>query len=587
MVILAALALCAAPWLLWLVPRYGAVLGALVTLAAAPVLVLAVFFTGPWVGADLVSMLLAAGGAAGATGLAVLWRDRRSLRPPHRSTVLRWAGAAAGGAAWLAALLIARVLPDADPVSWAMNGDAANNLHFARGMIEANGYALSSGNAVPLPAALLALTALPGRAGLHGGALLGHDLAALAALWALAIAAAGLMLGLVVSSLVRTPSSTVLAATTGSLLVTTWLVAGLPIESGYLNAPIALTFLLASWLAFTHSRTAPVLATVVLLGLGVALLAIWTPLAAVTGCLLLASLWLHRHEVNAARRGSVIAIAAALAAYPIWVAAVAIPLFGEVGGVFTVEGHGFPFTGWLLLAAAVAAVGMAVALRARLAPEVLAGAVALVLAAAAGMLLLIGLAGGRDADSSYYPTKFTWLLTVLLIAVALALLARLLSERARWPGVAAIGTIALVASSLGPSPVRAVPVVEPPLWRILAGSVWDAGDVTVHRILDLHDRGRITVLWDSGVPDEAIINFWLLELGDGQSDDGQLARSFTYAGYREFRDTGSYTVPPIGTLCTVLAELPREPLIITADPSLEHALTAQCPAESAEVELRE
>lgn len=582
-----ALALCAVPWLVWLGSRHGAMLATLLLVGATPALLLLVFLIGPSLQLDLTAATLGSGGLLAALGIGLVVRDRARIRIPARSTALRWGAAALGGVAWLGTLLGAAAVPGADRVSWAMNGDAANNIHLARALIDDHGYIAGSANAVPLPHVALVLAMLPARDGLDGSALLSHDLGALATTWALATAATGLLLGLVASELVRhRPAVATVAAATGSLLVTTWLVSGLPLESGYLNVHVALPLVLATWLAFLQARSRPVLAAVLLLVIGLGLLAVWTPLAALTVCLLLVILHRNRLTARTAGGANAVAVILALAPYVAWLLLVAGPLLRQMQGSFTAPGHGFPFTGWLLLLCAAVAVAAALVLRPRLSSLPLSGVVAIAIAAAGGVIVLVALSRNPVPWESYYPAKFVWIVAVLLLAIALSLLARLLAERAGAVGVAVLGAAVLVAASTGPEPARAVSVVEPPLVRILAGDVWNDGDATLMEILAYADRDGSTILWQSGLADEAIVNFWLIEFDAGEEGRGGVLRGFAFTGYREFRDTGAYTPPEISQLCTVIEALPGDALIVTANPERKDELADACPEATPTFEIR-
>ena len=586
----ALLTLCTLPWLLLASRRFGARAAGLGAFAVVPGLVLAVFCITPAIAFDPVTTLLVVAGAGGIVGVVLVLRDRSALRAPARTTVARWLAASVGAVAWLGSLAVAQLLPNANPLSWAMNGDGANNVHLARQLLAQHGLTSAFSTPVPLANELEAIAFRFGREHLSKSALLEHDLIAFGAVWALCIAATAVLLGLVVSSLLdsQRPVLVGLAATVGSLLATTWFVVGLPIESGYSNVHVALPFALASWLALMQSQRMPLVSSVLLMLFGFLLLAVWTPLVLLPGAFLVAIALRNWSTIRVAQaRQMVIPLISALP-FIAWFLLESLPGFVSVGDALTTVGHGYPFTGWILVVAAVVAVSCAIALR-RGAHEPLAdGVVALTAAAALGFAAMIYLAHTDDEPwLDYYPTKFTWLFTVVFGAIALSLLFRLLADRrARRPVVlaftAVVGAAAIAVCSIGPAPDRLNFVIEQPLQRMLVGHVWHDGDRAVDTIL-AHSNSS-TVLWDSGDPDEAFINFWLLEFNGGDSGhNGSLLRNFSVFGYRELRDTGTYTVGELQQLCDVAGALPPPVAVYTADPDLREAVAGLCPLANATV----
>ncbi len=542
------LAICALPWLLIVSKRFGAVLGALVVFAAIPTLLMVVFLVSPVFATDPVAVSLVAAGLFGVAGLVLVLRDRSTLRPPSRATLARWLPASIGGLTWMVTMAITRLVPGAAVLSWAMNGDGSNHIHLARALAANHGFTASFGNSVPLTDVLLAVASWPGRAQTPASGLLEHDLIALGALWSLAIAATGLLLGLVTSSQLegKRPLIVGIGAGAGSLLVLTFFVTGLPIDSGYLNVHVALPFALASWLVFLKSRRAPVLATVLLFGLLFVLLTVWTPLVVLPASLI-AMLGLRNwSSVRGAKPRSAIIVGAGAALPIAYLVLVSLPALQVTGDALTTAGHGFPFTGWILLVALMVAIVCAVLLR-HLEPSVLEGVIAIAVASMAGYaFLLYETFASSEPWLSYYPTKFMWMITVVFGAIALAVLLRVIVERvpgnrATIAAVAAAGALALVLGSLGPAPARDHYVVEQPLLRILSGDTWHTGESAVAVILAANRVDGSVVLWNSGDPDEAFINFWVLDYRGAWVGESHTARVVTVLAYRDLRDHGSWT----------------------------------------------
>jgi len=387
----------------------------------------------------------------------------------------------------------------------------------------------------------------------------------------------------------RRPALVAIAAAAGSLLVTGWFVSGLPIESGYSNVHVALPVALASWLAFVHSREKPKLAALLLLAFGFAILAIWTPLVVVPLSLVAAIGVRNWPTVRQARPASVGIFAAAAAPLIAWLLLESLPALQSTGESLTTPGHGFPFTGVLLaIVTVVVLVPGALLLRRRVSEPLVDGAVALVVSSVVGIAFLIYAVYTTEQPwLGYYPTKYVWLLTVLLGAIALSFVIRLAADLAdpavALAAVAGVGAAVLVVSTIGPAPQRDSFVIEQPLQRIISGTVWARGDGAVRTILANTTDDRSVVLWNSDDPAEAFINFWVLDFNGSEIGASGVLRNFTVSSYRELRDRGSYTAQPVDELCAVIAELPTPVTVYTADADLESQLDGLCPGVDATV----
>ena len=533
--------LCAVPWVLLVAPRYGGRLAITAVVTGGPLLVLAVQTLTGVVHLPALATLLVATVGVGLLGLALLVRARLPL--PACSLLLPWLAAGLGGIVWLGAVALAFALPGADPLSWAMSGDGANNLQHARNNLLDDGINPGRGITVPLVSALLGVAMSLGRPESGDSALLAHDLVALSTFFALALAIASTLIGMVAASLL--PRGRALAAGAASLLGCTWLVAGLPIDSGYLNGPISIALLLLAWLAFLDSERAPIFSLSLQLGVAILVMSTWSPLLVVSLALLIATLMRSWVVVRVLRGRAAIPVVVAIAAILAITAVTLAPAFIGDSSVFATPGHGFPVTVGILGGASVLAVVLA-ARRRREHPRQFDGVIALVAASIAGTAALLALASGTtDPFGAYYPAKLGWMLSVLLCTVALSLVLAAVSRR-----VVTIVTIAaaILLASVGPAPVREYNAVLPPLARILGGEVWHDGDHSAAVIID--HVGENAILWDSGEPDEAYINYWLVALGPNQT-----LSSSAIDGYRELRDTGSFTPPALDQLCLLLPVL--------------------------------
>jgi hypothetical protein len=584
------LAICLLPWLLIASKRVGALLGALTVLAAAPTLLLLAFFVSPFLNVDPVVVSLVAAALGGVIGLVLVLRDPTTRRIPPRAILARWLPASIGGLIWLVTIAAARLVPGAAVLGWAMNGDSSHNIQLARALIEYHGITPASGTAVPLANVLLAVAAWPGRGQTSASGLLEHDIIALGTSWSLAIAATGLLLGLVVSSLLEGKRSLVvgLSAGAGSLLVLTFFVTGLPIDSGYLNVHVALPFALATWLVFLKSRESPLITTVLLFAFGFLLLTVWTPLVVLPAALIVVLGVRNWSRMRVAKPRTAITIGAAAVLALAYLVFVSLPSLQGSGEALSTGGHGFPFTGWILLVALAIAVVCGILLRPLEIPA-LEGIVIIGVAAIAGYaFLLYATFAPSDAWLGYYPTKFLWMMSVVFGAIALSLVLRLAVEkvpkgRARVAGVVIAGAVALVIAGLGPAPTRDHFVVEQPLPRILAGNTWHTGESAVNVILAANRDAGTVVLWNSGNPDEAFINFWVLDYRGAALGESHMARVFTVLAYRDLRDHGSFTPGDPQRLCDLAPELTAPVSVYTQDAGLAAQVSKLCPTAGVKV----
>ncbi|MGL4340109.1 MAG: hypothetical protein ACRCSP_06785, partial [Rhodoglobus sp.] len=599
------IALCALPWVLLASRRWGHLFGVPAVAVLAVLLVLGAMILGRLLG---LGILVSTGVVVIAMGVlgAVLIVRSGAWRRPSRHAVAVWAPAMVGALAWCVAFAVAQVLPGAARLSWALNGDANNNLFFAGRIIDQHGVALGvQENPVPLPAALLALGLQPMWPE-DPIARLEHSFVGLGAVWVVLLAAVALGMGAVAASLIdRSRLDLVaVASAAGSLLPLTWFVAGLPIEYGYFNAHLVIPLALASWLIYLAVPTRPVIGIALQLCTATLMLATWSPWVVLPLALGLAqgmSQWSALRSITA-RTGWPLIIA--LLPLLCWLFLVSAPALAALGDAFQIPGHGLPgvipvavivlvllVLGAVLLRRRLAV--MALTSRAEIPPPVLSAAIATTTAIVSGSGTLLFLARDSDPLTAYYPAKFFWLSTVIVGIIAASVFFALVALSRRPLLGIAVGTLViLVAASLGPPLKRPGFVIRPPVTRLLAGAVWASGDRSAELILANSDPSDPGILWASGEPDEAFIDFWIaLKLGGelgadsaGYSDGDPTLRGFAFAAYRQYRDTGSWMTPPVGQLCDVIQAIGGSVRVVTADPELEQSLNELCPALEAQVE---
>jgi hypothetical protein len=205
-------------------------------------------------------------------------------------------------------------------------------------------------------------------------------------------------------------------------------------------------------------------------------------------------------------------------------------------------------------------------------------------------VVVIVLALPGDPWSSYYPVKLSWLLVVLLGMVALSLGVRGLLGwlPAARAAAAATGLVAalVIVSAIYPVIPRSVHSVSLPTARILSGSVWHTGDRAVRKILTLTGPGRLGLLWQSGDPDEGIIDYWLI-ISNGADLAGEgVARASAFEMYHQYMVSGHYDDSKIANLCDIVSDLSDPITVYSANDDLESELAAVCPSERARVVVR-
>jgi hypothetical protein len=575
---------CSVVWVVIVSPFTGRLLAVPVVGGALLLAMVALLLLTPFVSIPLGVVALAAITAATGIGSVLAIRHRR---PPSPDSIALWLPATLGALGWLATRAASLLIPDASRLSWAMEGDATNNLHFARRIVEDNGILLGpEQNPVPLVASLLAVPFSLDHVTTAAGSL-ESELWIFTGVWTALLAACCITTGVVVASVVDPArrAVVVVASAAGSLLPLTWFVAGLPIEFGYLNVHVALPLLLASWLAYLGAQRSPVIALGALVSLSALLLVTWSPVVLIP--VALGTLVAARHRRQLLRAGITgLLPGAAIAVFVLLAVCLTVPSFFAQGKALAAAGHGFPAT-WLLLSVlAIATVAAAGLLRSRLPTGVFAGAVALVVASYAALSSTFYVARELfDPWNGYYPVKLAWLVAVLLLPVlASVVFAAAAAFRRRSWRIVAVGLTAALSVGVVVAPPVAMPAgytARQPVERILGGHVWRSGDAAVDVIARLAERDEVGVLWDSASPDEAVINYWALDRSGGGMGGDPPLRAFAFKEYQSFRSSEGQNAFAANALCALLRDRDHAIVIYTDNPSLEDDLTADCSGATA------
>ncbi len=532
------------PWAFMLRGRIGGV-GAVATVTlAVPALVMALMFgaqaTGMPLGASVVGLVV----LTGVAGWVMCVRAPGVGRGPR---AVPWAHvwpAATGAGVAAATFLLALVVPGASRLAWAMLGDSASQFTEVRLIFAAGGVAPPPlVNPVPLTPALVAATGAPGRTASDPGALFLHDLSAYASTWAALIVASCLLAGMVAHGVVSRSSRLTgwaarFAVTGTSLLPLGWFWTGYPIKFGFINAHVAYVVVLATVAAYLGLVRKPWLGLALQLLAAVLLILTWSPLAvfpAVLGVAHMAVVLRGWRELAArVRVGTVAGVLAGVAvAVPF-----GLPLVRDARSSLTIAGGLAEFPKPMLAgAAAVLLAGIALTPMRR--DRIGLGLAGIGIGALVGQVAILALAGQLTGPWSYYPHKYAWLATAVVLTVAVPVVltaAAGFRSRVSRVGLQA-GMAVAIAVSLGLGS-----------WWLPGQAAYLGNSLPVLILVedDLPDQGQapgavpdavaaragaepLTIPWRSDLANDYRVAFWLIHLererailrGDGEAA-GQL-----------------------------------------------------------------
>jgi hypothetical protein len=580
------------PWLLLLRSRFGHLLAIPATAGGALVVFLADLSVSHALDVNYMASLVVSSAIFGLLGLLIALRTRGVFRRPGAHAIALWCAPLLGAVIWIGTALTAQVVPGMSRFGWVMNGDALNNLHFASIIVHDNGIALNDSNPVPLPAALLA-TGLGAGTPSSGSAsaALTQQLAALTLVWVILLAVFCVAAGVVCASLIpRTMTRTVaVVGALASLLPLTWFVAGLTVQWGYFNVDVVVPVALGAWLVYLSSERHPVAALICLIGFALLAFAAWTPVAFLVVAMGVVLVVRRFREFRTIQRRYLI---------PVLLAG-AIGLFVmfrliDFSTVFATNGSlsssGAGYTGfvnlwWSVPIVAALILASALLVRNRTSFPVTSGTIGILIGGAATTALLVYLASGGPSElfSGYYPKKFAWILLVFFGIIIVSFLVGAFAGRVRASLLATIVVLAIFASAILPPGTWPEVVQRQPPVRILGDYVRHDGEATVREILTLTTAKHPTILWQSGDPDEPIINEWLLLSHGGLAAGNSKLIALIATPYFLYRASGHYSDRGVTGLCRILPILDRKAVVITANPSVASQLRSSCPETPATV----
>lgn len=603
------LALAAIPWLIFFRSRFGAIASLSIVTLGAPAILIALMMGARALDAPLGASIVTVVGAAGAVGwvLVVLpplatsgggsGRRRAALRSSTELRVSRAVRrdvamlrdvfpAALGALVALASFVATPLFPSASRVSWAMLGDSASQLMYARYIIQEGGVAPPPlANPVPLTPAMVASVATPGRPTSGAGAMISHDIGAYASTWAALIVVSCLLAGALGYAVVKQsgrlvglPARATVAAT--SLLPLGWFWTGYPIKFGFINAHVVFIVLAASILAYLSTRRWPGLGLLLQLVAMVLALLSWSPLAGFPAALGLAqALLVLRLFARRSRRALVVSVLVGLVGVG-GALAVGIPMLLEASGALSIPGGLAEFPKPMLPAAAIILIATTLAASARV-DRVAVGMIAISGASIAGLVAVLVLSESLVGPWSYYPHKYAWLATVVLLTIAFP---QALSAAARVPSALArrvvySGAVLVVGVSLGfgswwaPGDAQflrdSVPYV-----MLVEDNLPNGGqnpDTVANAVIARVNAQRLTIPWESSLANDYRAAFWLLHIqreevllsGDGPGADALWSLANFHAAPSD--------------LCRLSEVVPEGVTVQTTHQGLAAELEALCP----------
>jgi hypothetical protein len=206
------------------------------------------------------------------------------------------------------------------------------------------------------------------------------------------------------------------------------------------------------------------------------------------------------------------------------------------------------------------------------------GVISLVIGAALVETLLVYLASGDgELFNAYYPKKFAWILLAILGVILVSFLVGTFAGRVRSSLIAVVMIATLFVATITPAGTWAEVVQRQPVVRIAGDFVRHDGEATVNEILKLTSSTHATVLWQSGDPDEPIINEWLLLSHGGLANGNPKLIALVGTPYFLYRASGRYEDSGIATLCRILSLLPGHAVVLTASSAVSGQLRSRCP----------
>lgn len=409
---------------------------------------------------------------------------------------------------------------------WAMNNDAVWNSISARFLISDGGLLGNlHPNASPLTAAILAAATSPGRELIPPSSLLSHDISLQAQAWFAVIILTSFFAGIIASlglqkAQVFTKWIGILSA---MLLPISWYYSGFAVRFGFYNASLAILALLSIWAVWQIHFSMPAVSVLILCLGAIVLLATWAPLVLVPGLILLYMFFVN-WKIIWKQKGS------------LWISLIGLIFLGGYavfitmkdllvqGGALSVDGGIFDFqpTQFALILSSAVLVSLFVS-NWFTKDLTFVGVVLVTAAAVVGVAFLAYQRRESESMWGYYPVKFGWLISTLLLEIILIGLLRLIprftfsaTKRALFVTVSGGFVILLMSLSGVVSPKNIITPIG-----LLTVPTAERQNEFVQKLSELAVVGQknLVVSYGDTKAEDLAFNNWLLQINAESSEE--------------------------------------------------------------------
>lgn len=568
----------ALPWVLLISVRFNKIISSILTGSVILILEIWVGIVSSIVSVPIfisicISLLL-----IGFFGLLLLNRGAQEislLRVPSLWNIL---SVSSGAIIWYLGIIAAQFIPRSSKVGWVMSGDSANNILMARDVLTAGGIEVGAqSNPAPLPSALIAFAIAPSRENNFLETSLFSDVSNLSGLWAALIALTCVVSGSLVFVASRNFSDNVLKvrflAILGSLLPLTWFFSGYPLDFGFFNSQIAMPIIFLSLLTFYASLEQKRVNLIIQPLLGTLLLAIWAPLVVIPLFLYVATLLITNRREWKERVSDYWFVAISALQFVLYAIVVVLPMLLSMSSAVGASGGVYDFSHSMLWVLAGLTIILARVSSNSWINPLFVGPTAVATGIVFAQFYLLYLNKSLEDPWTYYPLKFLWMASavlLLLITVQISILLMRYFNNLKLFIPAVFFSIFAMVIFLNWSPMKVSGYVwKDPLQRILAGNFMGRGDATAQIIFDSSETKTTEMYWNSGTENEEAINFWLLQnSANSIKPQVQKLREFAYGMYD--RDSPK-------SLCLIAGEIPGNLKVHSPEKELQLQLDELCP----------
>lgn len=465
---------------------------------------------------------------------------------------------------------------------WAMNNDAVWNTVSARFLLADGGVDVNvHPNPSPLTAGVLAAATGPGRELISNVFLLSHDISRQAQAWSAVVIISCFVSGAIAVISLKSVSGLTrgFAVLSAFALPLTWFYIGNAVSFGFYNASLATLVLLTIWATWLVHESNVAYSILAFCLSAIVLLSTWAPLVLIPAFFII--ILLVRHYKILLKRSLESAISAiGLLGLSFYAVFVTLKDFSRDGGSLGVDGGIFDFApaqfGLIVLSAFIISLFTAGSRGKNLYST---GVTVLVAASLVGVTFLSYQRRNAESMWGYYPVKFAWLISTLLLVIIFVGLILFLSRVSfSWFYksiflISSGGFVVLLMALSG--------LVAPKNFLTPIGIMTDPDIVqknhfvqVLSRLSEVGHKNFVANYSDTAEEDLAI-NSWLLQINSNSSQDP--IRWFSY--YLDGSD--------ISMVCEASQTWGEGVTIYTRNPFLRETISQSCPSISVEVSLHD